>query len=451
MIFLNRRRLFVWLIKAYVRKWRKTIILSFVLGFVVFFLLYLFLKLFQPTLSINKKVIGLVGSYSTESLPNEVLDRVSYGLTAISSDGRPVPSVASSWSVKDNGKIYTFKLRDNIYFSDKSKLTSGFIDYNFENVTVERPNEQTITFKLKESYSPFLITVSKPIIKKGFIGLGSYKIKSLDLNGEFVNTMELSPIKPGESLTYQFYPTEEALKTALILGEITQTPDISNLSLLNSNFKEFKNYQVDKRTNYNKLVALFYDIQDKSLSDKRLREALDYALPDSFEQGQRNQTPYPPTLWVSQEDALRSPQDIEHAKLLLKQSQQASGSAKINLNIKTFPRYEKVAEDIVKEWKKLGIQTTVAIVDSFPSEFQIFLGEFNVSKDPDQYVLWHSSQPGNITKYKNLRIDKLLEDGRQISNSVERQKIYSDFQKYLLDDPPASFLYFPYYYTISKN
>ena len=38
----------------------------------------------------------------------------------------------------------------------------------------------------------------------------------------------------------------------------------------------------------------------------------------------------------------------------------------------------------------------------------MFLGDINLSKDPDQYVLWHSQQNSNISGYKNLRIDKLF-------------------------------------------
>ena len=88
---------------------------------------------------------------------------------------------------------------------------------------------------------------------------------------------------------------------------------------------------------------------------------------------------------------------------------------------------------------------------SVPVNYQIFLGYFNVPSDPDQYTLWHSDQPTNITNYKNLRIDQLLEDGRRTLDTQKRIKIYADFQKYLLDDQPASFLYFPYEYKIVRK
>jgi peptide/nickel transport system substrate-binding protein len=124
---------------------------------------------------------------------------------------------------------------------------------------------------------------------------------------------------------------------------------------------------------------------------------------------------------------------------------------RLPLEIKTLPEYKNLANQIQDAWAKIGLKTKIIVVDGFPSDFQVFLGEFNVSKDPDQYTLWHSSQPNNITHYVNLRIDKLLEDGRQTVDTNERQKIYADFQKYLLDDPPATFLYFPYEFDIKRT
>jgi peptide/nickel transport system substrate-binding protein len=105
----------------------------------------------------------------------------------------------------------------------------------------------------------------------------------------------------------------------------------------------------------------------------------------------------------------------------------------------------------VASWKKIGMQVRIEEVDSLPSDFQMYLGDFTLPRDPDQYTVWHSNQVNNITKFKNLRIDKLLEDGRQTTDFQTRQKIYFDFQKYLLDEQPASFLFFPYVYEITRK
>lgn len=140
-----------------------------------------------------------------------------------------------------------------------------------------------------------------------------------------------------------------------------------------------------------------------------------------------------------------------HAKTLLESSDAASDSGKLTLTIKTMKRYRSTADEIAKSWKNAGIQTNIEEVDSLPDNFQIFLGDFTPPSDPDQYSLWHSGQVNNITRYKNLRIDKLLEDGRKTVNTNARKNIYLDFQKYLMEDAPASFLYFPHEYDVIRK
>ena len=175
-----------------------------------------------------------------------------------------------------------------------------------------------------------------------------------------------------------------------------------------------------------------------------------YAVPDKFSYGVRNNNPYPPFSWAYSEQYMRE-QDLTHAKLLLDAANSATQSSFLNLQIKTLTKYKNTANDIIKLWEKIGIKSKIEIVDSVPSNFQVFIGDFYLPMDPDQYMLWHSNQDNNITNYENKRIDKLLEDGRKTTDMDTRKKIYSDFQKYLLDDSPATFLYFPYEYEISRK
>ena len=83
----------------------------------------------------------------------------------------------------------------------------------------------------------------------------------------------------------------------------------------------------------------------------------------------------------------------------------------------------------------------------------MLLAFWKLPADPDQYFFWHSTQVkgGNITGLKNVRIDKLLEDGRKTLNPADRKKEYVDFQKILADELPAAFLYYPYSYTVERK
>jgi peptide/nickel transport system substrate-binding protein len=86
------------------------------------------------------------------------------------------------------------------------------------------------------------------------------------------------------------------------------------------------------------------------------------------------------------------------------------------------------------------IQVNVRVTN-FPdtSNFQALLIGQEIPPDPDQYQLWHSEQSTNFTKYKNTRIDALLEKGRKTAQKNERKAIYQEFQQFLLEDAPAIF------------
>ena len=453
MIFLKRRRLVLWILRAYLKRWGKTIFISFFIGVLVFLILLLNLNFILSKFPIYKsQSIGLSGVYTLENLPPGVLDSISRGLTKIDKEGNVSPDVASSWQIKDNGKTYIFKLKNDIRFVDGKPLTASLIDYNFADAKVEKPDQSTIVFRLNDIYSPFLVTVAThKIFRKGYVGTGPYKIKKADLNGEFVQSIELYSQENKKNLKYVFYPTQEALKLAFTLGEVSEIIDINDTNMRSrdhTDLKNFKNASVEMTISSSKLVTLFFNTTDPLMSDKKLRKALSYSLPQEFSEGKRTNAPYPKEYWVNAGfDTYEK--DLDYSSSLLKESS-SSSSAEMKISIKTLAPYENTARKIASSWKKLGISVDIQVVEGIPSDYQAFLGEFLVPKDPDQYMLWHSGQSTNITHYKNLRIDKLLEDGRKVLDINERKKIYSDFQKYLLDDQPAAFLFFPYSYKVKR-
>ncbi len=428
------------------KKSGKTLIFSFILGLLLFFGLIFFSQYITKLIPIERKpVIGIVGSYRQDNLPPVVYSKLSRGLTKLNSDYSIEPDLAENWEIKDLGKTYVFNLKKDLTYNDKKKITSANISYNFSDVVMEKPEDYVIVFKLKDAYSPFLATASQPIYGKSFSGAGDYNLSDIVLNGDFVQSITLAAKNNRfDTIKYLFYPTEDALKNAYLMGEITQAEGLTNINVKNTQFDNFPGTSVIKETDHTKLVTLFYDNNDKILSDKKVRLGLGYALPEKFSGGESANVPYPPTSIYFNKDIEKRSLDYDHAKLLLPEPP-------INLTITTLSKYTEIAKEVAKSWEKVGISTTIEEVDSVPARFQIFLGDFTIPKDPDQYSLWHSAQSNNISKYRNLRIDKLLEDGRKVSSVPERQKIYADFQRYLLEDAPAAFLYYPYKYKITRN
>jgi len=427
----------------------RTIISSLILGILVFFAFIGLLNYyFRPLIFKTTENVGYTGSYTINTLPAEILDEVSYGLTRVTPTGEIVPAAAESWSIQDE-KTYTFKLKHGIRLHNGQELTSKNINFNFENVTKKEVNKYTVQYILANPYSPFLASVARPIFGKKLAGIGSFKVENVDINGGFVRSMTLvnTKVKNKKKKIY-FYPTQRALKVAFMLGEVTKiygaiTPNVDNMDL-----SKWKKVKTENYTNYTGLVAIFYNNNDSVLNNKKIRQALNYSLPEKVSVGERAFGPIPPnSIYFSQPPTYKIT-DLELSKTLLSSVKEPIKDA---IEISTTDEYQRVAQTVQQAWEKIGIKTKIKIVQDVPSDFQIFIYRIKVPQDPDQYVLWHSDQRNNITHYKNLRIDKLLEDGRSISDLEKRKKIYADFQKYLTDDVPASFYYFPKELNLFKN
>lgn len=456
MIFIKRKRFILWLIKAYLRKWGRIIGISFTLGILLFLILFLNRNFISSKLVLNtSETIGVAGIYSKENFPNNlphfILNNISRGLTKVDDKGNVMPDIAEKWDIKDNGKTFIFYIKKGQYFSDGKEVDSSMINYNFSDAVIEKPSKYVIVFKLKEKYSPFLVTLANnKVFKKDYVGVSDFEIKKIKNNGGFIDYIDLYSQSDKKSIKYDFYDTQDLLKNAFTLGEVNKIVDINDLNYEGkTDLSKFKNIKIVKSPNQDKIVTIFFDNQDPVLSDKKVRKALAYSLPNDFSEGKRNYTPYSANLWANNPSEIYQ-KDVELSKLLLEQSS-ASQSGRTKITLKTLPQYKSVADKIAKDWKTINFDVRVEVTETIPDIYQAFLGDLPVLKDPDQYTFWHSGQANNITHYKNLRIDKLLEDGRQTYDKSERKQIYTDFQKYLIDDMPAAFLFMPYTYTISRH
>lgn len=428
---------------------RRTIISSVVLGILVFFAFIGLLNYyFRPLIFKTTESVGYAGTYTIPTLPKELLSEVSFGLTSVDDKGQIKVAAAKSYTIKDE-KIYTFKLKKGIKFHDGKELTSQNVNLNFADVTSKPIDKYTISYTLKNPYSPFVVSVAGPIFGKNLTGIGKMKIDDVDVNGGFVRTLTLSnTTSKDKKKKIYFYPTQKALKIAFMLGEVSGIYGVNSTKVNGTDLSKWKKVKTKSYTNYTSLVALFYNSNDPILNNKKIRQALNYSLPENLPFGERAFGPIPPnSIYFSQPPTYKI-SDIELSKTLLST---VKDPIKDPIVISTTEEYEAVAQEVSAAWKKLGISSKTKIVQGIPSDFQVFIYEIRLPEDPDQYVLWHSDQVNNITHYKNLRIDKLLEDGRSISDVEKRKKIYADFQKYLTDDVPASFFYFPREYNLTKT
>lgn len=426
-------RYIVRLIQAFFKRFKAIILIGVILGVIVF----LIIGLLVPSLSAGSKKIGVIGRYTTNNLPEYISNKVSRGLTKIDESGQVSPDLAKSWETTDGGKTWFFHLDDNYFWQDEKKLVSSDINYEFSDASIERPDDTTIKFNLDNNFSAFPVILSKPIFKRGLLGVGDYKVKKITLVGGFVQKITIQD-KNSNSLTYKFYPTEERLKLAFKLGEVDEITDLQNAK----EFNDWKTAIVSKDVNYNNFVTIFLNTSDEKFSEKSLRQALNYSIDKEKYGENRAGSPISPLSWGYN----------AQIKLYEKDTKKAEDVEGLEIKLSTLPNLLSTAEQIKKDWEEMGAKVQIEITPNVPENYQAFLATVDIPKDPDQYSLWHSTQLGtNISRYNNPRIDKLLEDGRTELDQETRKKIYLDFQRFLVEDVPAIFLYHPVFYTISRK
>lgn len=439
---MKKIRYWWWFTSALVLKYKKLILYVAVLSILSISLAPRLLPLL--TRFRMSSTIGMIGRFRVTELPPAITKKISLGLTEIDETGLATPGLGKSWVVSEDGKTYTFTLDSSKHWQDGTPVESTDLHFDIESVAIKTPDKQTIVFQLEEPFAPFPTVLSKPIFKTGLIGVGDFRVKSIKKNGEFIEKISLTGPN-AQTVIYRFYRTTQDLVTALKLGEVSSIQDLTT----RNDIPSWSELTITPKLNFDRYTAVFFNTKDEALSEKSFRQALTYAIPNKSSGNERALSPINPHSWAYNPQVKPYSTDIGQAKELLKT---VFGENDIpSLELTTFLPYVSEADQIAKAWTQIGVKTEVKVATSIPENFQALLIGQQIPSDPDQYILWHSTQLTNITHYSSPKVDKLLEDGRKTIDQNKRMEIYHDFQRFLLEDCPAAFLEHITTYSVTRK
>lgn len=450
------------LLIGYVRNhfWLFILGLSVGIGFV-----YVFPRVnstfFAPTS--RTQIIGLTGNYTLSNIPLFIQEKISFGLTKIASDGSVIAGLSKTYEATNSGKTLIFHLDKNLLWQDGSQIFASDLNYRLKGVEIQK-NDDEIRFVLKEPFAPLPAILSQPLFKtglirkvsffpnslnnlfftSGLIGLGDFRVTQTKFKGRFVSSLELESVRDNSKIIYKLYPNNEAALTALKLGQVNELDNLYEIGELDPKY-----YSVNPHYLPNTQAFLFFNNNEPFFADKKFRQALTYAISDSFSQGTASEDPLGMNSWARSGANKRYPHSLDEAKTLM--SPFSSESGKIKIELLTNPLLRKTAEEIAKSWKDLGISTKITDTDVLPGRFQVYLNLVELPQDPDQYFLWHSTQSTNVANYHSPKVDRLLEDARKTYDQKLRLQNYSDFQKAITEDDPAVFLFYPRVYDVVRK
>lgn len=417
------------------------------------------------------------------------------GLLRMNASGELVPDLAESYTISEDSLTYYFKLKENIVFHDGTPVTTDDIIFtirktqepaikspkrpNWDGVIIEKINEREIEFTLNAPYAPFIYNTTLGILPKhkwqnitieefpftslntNVIGSGPYQIKTIEKDeSEIISSYELRSFskygikKPYISKIFvQFYKSEDIMLTAFNKKQVNSIHSISPKNIDTLKLKKEKIIQLP----YSRIFALFFN-QNKStlLTDKSVREALNTSIDrnemiDSVLQGYATPLFSPLTLFSFEEN--EKTYSIEEGKKNLEGKDMSLATLKISTS--NVPELIAVGEKVTETFNQLGIKTELDIRDTNeltssiirPREYEAILFGNVINIDLDYYAFWHSSQrndPGlNLSAYASIDGDKALLEARGTSNISEKLNLLQKFEKEVINDTPAVFLYSP--------
>ncbi|MDO8359946.1 MAG: ABC transporter substrate-binding protein [Devosia sp.] len=462
-----------------------------------------------PAMAANLVTMNTVQIFGTID-PAKISDYTDYmaavnlydGLVSVDSKGNLIPELAESWTVSDDAKEVTYKLRDDAKFSDGSPVEASDVVYTVERLlrinqgpanlfadvlapgSVTAVDAKTVKFTLSKTFAPFLTTVPAIFILNADVvkanegaddgqtwlasnvaGAGAYALKSWDRGAEMTITRNPDYYKgfgPGPVDTVRWIITndEATVRSLAASGELTMTSQFQSPETYKAlvDMGRFVMAKQDTSTAFylklNTKVAPTDDIHIR----KALALATDYAtVREVIFPGGALSTPLPKAFADFHADDIPEPKyDLEAAKAEIALSKYAGAPIPITLGYVAGAKFEEEISLLMQSnLEPLGFVVTqqadpwnritevAGKVETTPAVNQIFFGPTYPSPDSMFFTQYHSKAAGTWASMEWLQdaeIDKLIDDARATGDVARQAEIYKTLQHKIVDLQPDVFL-----------
>jgi peptide/nickel transport system substrate-binding protein len=319
-----------------------------------------------------------------------ILFNVFEGLVKPDTAGKLLPCIAESWTVKQDGLVYDFTLRDGLRFHDGSNLTSADVRFSLETAAaagfdgleriarVSTPNEKTVTVMLRTPDPEFIPYMTIGIVKAGntnreinHIGTGPFLIESYSVQQNLVlrkfNGYWQKDMPRLEKVTIVFLADSDALLLALRGG------GIDGAWITGSQAAQLDHRDFDILNSYSASVqVLALNNAYPPLDNPKVRRAINYGIDIQgiidaafFGAGLPSGSPIIPGLAVYYERSLSYPYEPETARSLLAEAGY-DNRQKLTLEItapSNYTMHVDTAQVIVDQLSQIGIEASIKLVD----------------------------------------------------------------------------------------
>ena len=419
-----------------------------------------------------------------------VMHNIYRGLVDYNEKGEIIPALATSWDISEDGRAYTFHLRDDVLFHNGEKFTSEDVVYWYERLaglngeealyskmtmieSVKAVDENTVEVKLESADAAFLPIAKIALMPAGYtmsetkpVGAGPYRFVSYTPGEKIV--MERFDEYYGEAPSIEkaeFYiiSDESAAVTALESGQL----DIANVSAVNAPVleRDFDIYSFPQN-----MVCLFaLNNTVKPFDDIRVRQAMNYAINrDEIIQGAFDgygtplYTGFSPVMGFYYNDALENyyPYDVERAKALLAVAGYPDGFAVTITVPSNYQPHIDTAQIISEQLKKVGVKAEIKLVEwgawledvYSNAEYQTTVVGLAGKLDPYDILLrYTTTYRRNFVRYSNTEYDEIIKEAADENDQEKRAELYKEAEKLLTEDAVSVFTLDPNLVVASRR
>lgn len=397
---------------------------------------------------------------------------------------KPIPNLASSYSISEDGMTVYINMRDDIYWHDGSQITAKDVVFSLDTIK-QTPTSlyatvlnkvasysstgNQVVINYTEPYSFFAYNLCFPVIPS------SYYKNSLDIE----NAKSFKPIGSG-SFKYSSY----RLANYLILEKTTSfkgTPYIDSIKIIISpdtetdlyafeknvvnsiaiNFSEwgnlnYKREKISKGIISNNFEYLGFNFDKQVFKNIELRKAIAYSIPKEeiikniyLSNGEKALAPINPQSFLAFSE-------IESYDYNIQKSIEALGKANLTTEMTSFnilvneENKERIetAELIQKRLSQIGLNVTVVKKpfeqykeDLETGNFDMFLAGIDFGTIPNLQSFLTSSGTGdggiNYQGFSDGRMDFLVENMYKSTSEESFIKSAIDMQQYFAEQLPV--------------
>jgi len=405
---------------------------------------------------------------------------------ALFHDGQPVTSADVAFSIMTIKKYHPFK------------TMFGVVE------AVDTPDKYTAVIRMSAPHPAILLAMSPalcPIMPEHVYGKAE-NIANTPLNSTGVvgsGPFELAEFKPGQhvilkrfdkfflpgrpyldKLVIEINPNETNLVIEAERGQIQVLPFVTNPRDLQRLAKD-KNLTITDKgyEGIGPLDWLAFNTARKPLDDVRVRKAIAYAIDKNFIVkvlfggfARIDDGPIVPTSPLADPNVHRYPLDLKKADALLDAAghPRGAGGERFKLTIDYIPGADdlqkNIAEYVRSQLKKVGIAVEVRAAPDFPT-WAKRIAAHNFDLTMDVVFNWGDPVIGvartylstnirniiwtNTQSYRNLEVDKLLEEAGTELDPLKRKALYGTFEKIVTDELPIDWLIVVPYHTVYSN